>query len=145
MNNKLLLGIVAIAVLGVFMLMGNKKSNPLPTPSTEQASPAEQQPTTPQASDGAMMKEAENVAITSTGFEPATITIKAGTKVIWTNKSGAVATVNSAMHPTHLVYPPLNLNEVEDGKTVELVFDKAGTYKYHDHLNPSRFGTVVVE
>jgi len=68
-----------------------------------------------------------------------------GTKVVWIKKSGAVATVNSADHPTHLVYPPINMGEFKDGTSVQLVFDKPGTYKYHNHLIPSQTGTVVVE
>ena len=83
--------------------------------------------------------------MTDAGFEPQTVTVKAGAKVVWTNDTSATANVSSASHPTHLIYPPLNLANFEPGDSVSLVFEEAGTYKYHDHLNPTKFGTAVVE
>jgi len=53
--------------------------------------------------------------------------------------------VNSALHPTHLEYPPLNLGVIKPGESKSLTFPEAGTYKYHDHLNPSLFGSVTVQ
>lgn len=85
------------------------------------------------------------VTLTATGFNPQIITVKVGTKVAWTNKSGENATVNSAPHPTHTAYPPLNLGTFVDGAIVSLVFDKAGSYGYHNHLDASQKGTVIVE
>lgn len=67
------------------------------------------------------------------------------TKVIWTNKSGDFANVSSDPHPTHVNYPPLNLSGFADSQTVELVFNKPGTFKYHNHLEPSKTGTIIVE
>lgn len=101
---------------------------------------------TSQTSPTQVMQASQNTITLSTdGFSPETLSINAGTKVTWTNKSGSVASINSAVHPTHLVYPPLNLGEVQDGASVTLTFDKPGTYKYHNHLNPSQKGTIVVQ
>ena len=141
MNNKTLVVIIAVLiVIGAIVVfagkIGNKSAQP-PTPA---------QSTTNQGTGGTVPKETiVNVNLTSSGFDPKTITIKIGTRVIWINKTGGAATVNSAVHPTHQVYPPLNLGEFPDGSSVQLVFDKLGTYKYHNHLNPSQTGTVVVE
>ena len=71
--------------------------------------------------------------------------MKVGTKVRWVNKTAIAADVSSADHPTHLKYPPLNLGNFEPDKSVSLVFTEPGTYKYHDHLNPTKLGTVIVE
>lgn len=86
-----------------------------------------------------------NVILTANGFEPQMIKIKAGTEIIWTNKSGRSATVNSDPHPIHNAYPPLNLGQFNDGQSVILVFDKTGTYGYHNHLIPDQTGKVIVE
>lgn len=99
----------------------------------------------PEEETEAMIENQQDIAIMTDGFDPVTVTVKVGTKVVWTNKTGAVATVNSDLHPTHLLNPFLNLGRVENTASVSVIFDKAGTYKYHDHLNPSRTGTVVVE
>lgn len=85
------------------------------------------------------------VTLTADGFSPATLTIKAGDKVTWVNKSGTSATVNSDPHPTHTDYSPLNLGTFPDGGTLSLTFDKPGIYKYHNHLNPSQSGTITVQ
>ncbi len=141
MNNKTLVTIIAVLVLiGAVVVIAGKLGNKSVQPST----PA--QTTTKQGAGGAIPKETiATVNLTSSGFDPKTATVKAGTRVIWLNKSGAAATVNSAVHPTHQAYPPLNLGEFPNGSSVQLVFDKPGKYGYHDHLNPSRTGTVVVE
>mgnify|MGYP000037571817 CR=1 FL=1 len=86
-----------------------------------------------------------DISLTTDGFSPQTVTVKVGTKVNWTNKGGKTATVNSADHPTHLKYPALNLGNFSDGETLSLVFDKPGTYGYHNHLDSSQYGSVIVE
>lgn len=85
------------------------------------------------------------VEVTAQGYSPKTITVKTGARVIWINKTDGAVTVNSANHPTHTVYPPLNLGEFPKGSSVQLVFDKPGTYTYHNHFNPSQTGTVIVK
>ena len=141
MNNKTLVIIIAVLVLiGTVIVVLGKLGNKSAQPST----PA--QSTTNTGTGGTTPKETiVNVNFTSSGFDPKTVTIKTGTRVIWVNKSGAAATVSSAVHPTHQAYPPLNLGEFPDGSSVQLVFDKPGTYKYHNHLNSAQTGTVVVE
>lgn len=76
---------------------------------------------------------------------PDTLTIKTGEKVVWRNESGENATVDSSEHPTHLDYPPLNLGSFGDGETLELTFDEAGTYNFHNHFDDSQNGTIIVE
>ncbi|HYM65541.1 MAG TPA: cupredoxin domain-containing protein [Candidatus Sulfotelmatobacter sp.] len=141
MNNKFLwIAVLVIVVLGLggYFLLGNKTSPANPTQNTSQ-----NQATTPTE---AMQKESSaSVSVTSSGFEPQTIKIKAGTKVVWTNSSGGPVTVNSDPHPTHTLWPFLNLGKFDDGSSVSVVFDKAGTYTYHNHFSPEQKGTVIVE
>lgn len=85
------------------------------------------------------------IELTPSGFLPQEVRVKQGTRVTWINKSGRVATVNSALHPTHLVYPPLNLGEFANGAALQLTFTQKRTFQYHDHKNPTRTGIVVVE
>lgn len=138
MKNKLIIIIVLLViVIGGAMLLNNKTSvkntNPSKTVNEQQ---------TPSATK---IVEGKDVNVTSNGFEPQTVTIKAGQRIVWTNKSGGVVTVNSDSHPTHLMWPFLNLGRFDDGSSVSVVFEKPGTYTYHNHLNASQIGTVVVE
>jgi plastocyanin len=89
-------------------------------------------------------KSVTEIQLTDEEFFPNSVTITKETTVIWTNNSSKTATVNSSEHPTHLDYPLLNLGKFEPGESLTLVFNEVGTYKYHNHLNPSQTGTVEV-
>lgn len=110
---------------------------------------ATQQATTPTTTQttptGSSTQQQNAVTLTQNGWSPATLTIKVGQTVTWINKSGQVATVNSNPHPTHTDYPPLNLGSFSNGSSLSLVFPKAGTYGYHNHLSPSETGTIIVQ
>src|SRR6266571_5034216 len=137
MNNKWLLIILLIALVafGGYYLYAKKVSQP----ATHYPS------SSPTTSPTEVMHEQAAITLTKDGFSPASLTVKAGTTVTWTNKSGAKATVNSDPHPTHTAYPPLNLGMFADGETLSLTFDKPGTYGYHNHLNPNDRGTIIVQ
>lgn len=79
------------------------------------------------------------------GFTPQTIKVKAGTRVIWINKVNKTVSVNSDNHPTHLLYPPLNLGRLIKDSSVQIIFEKTGVYKYHNHYAPSQKGIIIVE
>lgn len=141
MNSKILLGLVVVAIVAVggYMLLSNNAANVNPTPTETQ----EAQTTTTE--DKAMQEETTNVTVTGSGFEPQTLTVKPGTKVVWTNKSGGPVTVSSDVHPTHLLWPFLNLGKFDNDSSVSVVFEEAGTYTYHNHLDASQTGTVTVK
>ena len=87
------------------------------------------------------------IEITKDGFLPATITVTKGTRVTWTNKDSKVHRVASNPHPEHTGLPGLDSKDVIgiQGGTYSFTFDKPGEYTYHDHLNPTVNGTVVVK
>lgn len=138
-------GVVGLIVYGlVYYFVLAKRggyTNPSSTTPTATVTPTISPETTPPATQ----TSDETVILTETGFSPAKLTIKAGTKVTWSNRSGNGATVNSDPHPIHTGYQPLNLGSFQNGETLSLTFDKPGTYGYHNHLNPSQKGTIVVE
>src|SRR3990167_4642032 len=122
-NNKILLALVVILIVaGGYLLFSNQSRKQATTPSTTnttQVTPGDQN--TGVSPTGSIVRIEEQVInVTNAGFVPATVKVKVGTKVVWINKSGAVATVNSADHPTHLVYPPINMGEFKDGTSVQL-------------------------
>ena len=104
---------------------------------------------------GGNQQTGENtVQITANGFSPQTITIQQGESVTWTNQDSAAHWPASAMHPTHAVYPEGGgcigsafdaCKGLAQGESFTFTFNQQGEWKYHDHLNPSTFGTVVVE
>lgn len=128
--------VVGILVLvGAVVLLGNQGQK------TSQTSI----PTPTQVSGLGQQVSSASIELTSSGFIQQTLNIKVGTKVTWMNKSGVAIQIASAPHPTHTAYPPLNLGMVEDGGSVSLIFGELGTYEYHNHLNPTQSGSIVVE
>jgi plastocyanin len=151
MNKNLLIGLVVIIlVIGGLVVIQSNSGNETETSiadiqETTDSSDAMEESGSME-SDDSMLANSENVVtLTGEGFSPQTITISVGDEVVWVNESGDRATVDSSVHPTHRDYTPLNLGVFEVGEQHNLVFDEPGTYRYHDHLNASRFGTVVVE
>lgn len=143
-NTLLWLVLLVVVVGGGYLLLKGQNASKMvqenkvmPTVATGSVSPVTKQ-------EDKMANEV-TINVTATGFDPKTVNVKVGTKVTWVNKSAAMANVSSAVHPTHLVYPPLNLGNFVDGASVSLVFKDKGTFKYHNHLDASQFGSVVVE
>ena len=135
MNNKTVLGIIVILLLvgGAFFIFfpsGKDKGKPSAPKAAPSIAPS---PTL------------RTVTLNNNGFLPSTIEIKVGETVSWTNRSGENASVNSDPHPTHNKNTFLNLGEFPSGTTVQTVFSKQGTYGYHNHLNPSQKGIVIVK
>ena len=86
-----------------------------------------------------------NVVYTAEGeFSPERIEVQVGDTVVFVNASGADFWPASNIHPTHEVLPELDaLGPVPSGEAWKFVFDEAGQWLYHDHLNPSSGGTVI--
>jgi plastocyanin len=86
------------------------------------------------------------VEYTDAGFAPATVTINKGDTVKFVNNSSGKMWVASAPHPTHTDYPEFDEDvAVSNGESYSFTFDKVGSWKYHNHVNSSKFGTVVVQ
>jgi plastocyanin len=78
------------------------------------------------------------INISSFQFDPATITIKAGEKVTWTNQDSVGHTVVADDNS----WASDNLGK---GASYSHTFDKAGTYTYRCGVHPSMKGTVIVQ
>jgi len=80
------------------------------------------------------------VTIQNFAFSPATITVKPGTTVTWTNQDGASHTITSDSTPAAFSSATL-----ANGATYQFTFTAPGTYPYHCSIHPSMTGTVVVQ
>lgn len=109
------------------------------------------------------------VNVTDAGFSPARVVVTAGTTVRWVNQQDVAVWPASDVHPVHQSYPA-DYSEagsyggsqacsgqgqqkdgafdpcrrVPPGGSFSFTFGETGTWGYHDHLAPSRTGTVVV-
>ncbi len=87
------------------------------------------------------------VEITEKGFVPATLQVKKGTIVTFTNNDKSAHQPAVDPHPSHDSLAGFDSQtKLEKGQSYSFFFDKTGTWTYHDHLNPLTFqGTVIVK
>lgn len=71
-------------------------------------------------------------------FSPGTVSVSAGTKITWKNKSNA-----SEGHT--VTGDGLDSGVLDEGQSYTFTFKKAGTYKYVCSIHPSMKGTVNVQ
>ncbi len=141
MNTRslILVGVAVLLVTAGFLLFSNNANQNKSEDTTATSTPISSPTSSPSA------KLEEKITVTKNGFEPKMLKVKTGTKVIWENKSGRVSNVSSDPHPTHTLFPFLNLGNFENGSSVSATFDKVGVYTYHNHLDALQTGTVIVE
>ncbi|PIR69375.1 MAG: hypothetical protein COU47_03325 [Candidatus Niyogibacteria bacterium CG10_big_fil_rev_8_21_14_0_10_46_36] len=114
---------------------------------------------------GDVMMEGESpktvtVTYTQNGFSPSPVNVSVGDTVRFMNESGRSFWPASAFHPTHTVYPGSDIKkcgtaeaatifdacrEIVSGQSYSFTFTEAGTWNYHDHLNASEFGSIIVK
>lgn len=136
--------------------MLNKKSDMNNSTTANPPSTISQQPSEAVPSSSAMKNE---VTYTGNGFSPKSLTVKKGDTVTWLNKDSDQLWVASGVHPDHTLYDgtsraqhcPNTANTAFDqckgmptGQSYSFTFNKVGTWEYHNHLNPSESGEVVV-
>lgn len=166
MNNKIFVGLVVLLVgvgVGWYVLKGGytpkegsmtttkEKGKAMPVPETSGV--VEKVVETTGGAGQSMEKGGVRlsdiagsvVTYTNTGFSPTTVTVKKGTTVTFVNASTGGMWVASAVHPTHQLLPGFDqLKSVGKGGSYDYTFVKVGTWKYHNHVNVSDFGSVVV-
>ena len=86
------------------------------------------------------------VVYTNDGFNPAELTVKAGTEVTFLNQSDIKMWMASAPHPTHTLYPDFDEKTyVTKGGSYSFTFNKVGTHSYHNHMQLGKYGKIIVE
>ncbi len=153
MGKKLLILVVVILlVAGGYLLYHRQyakshKILPVLTPSPTES-------TTPAAVTSQAVISAHVVTYTDSGFSPKSLTIKKGETVTWINQSSESLWVASNPHPTHSGYPTKggcisstfdSCKPITKGESWSFTFDIVGTWGYHNHLNPSSRGTIIVQ
>jgi plastocyanin len=140
MKRNTLIGIIVAAVLiiGVGALVlanssGNDSSTTAPPANTTTKSSQQS------SSDESTATTSDSVVIDNFAFSPASITVKKGTTVTWTNKDSATHTVteNDGQNGP-------DSGDLAQGKAYSFTFDTVGTFKYHCTIHTAMTGTVTV-
>ncbi len=131
MKTGLIIGIIVVLVIGggyFAMNLGKPAGNPTPTPNPAANS---------NPSSNIPMRY--RVRTANFAFSPATLTIKEGDTVTWTNNDNAPHTITSDSDSE------IDSSPFENGQTFSHTFSQAGTYKYHCAVHTGMRGEVVVQ
>jgi plastocyanin len=85
------------------------------------------------------------VRITKDGFQPATLSVHKGTKVVWVSDDAGLHQVASNPFPKDNGLPGLNSEILNENQNYTYTADMAGTFGYHDQINPTINGTLTVK
>lgn len=157
MKKLILLSIVAIVLVAVvlFLFSRDTAEAPVLSPSPHPSPTATEGAATPIPAVSKI-----SVTYSNSGYSSAIVTVKKGDSVIFENKGSFSMWTASAVHPTHKVYPGTDIANCGTpqstgafdackgysfGESWEFEFNETGTWKYHNHLQPSHTGTIVVE
>lgn len=131
-NTPILMAIAVVVLVGLFFLFKPKTE---PSFQTNQSTIINEQ----------NVVDTKTIVMKSDSFEPNNITIQKNTKIIFKNEDSVDRWPASAIHPTHGIYPEFDPKQnIKPGDSWEFVFDKVGSWKYHDHLIPSIRGEITV-
>jgi plastocyanin/putative cell wall-binding protein len=76
------------------------------------------------------------ISIKDFTFNPAVLTISAGSTVVWTNNDAAAHNIKSS---------DFNSTDLAPGDTFEFKFEKTGTYNYSCGIHPAMTGQIIVK
>lgn len=158
MKKVLILILVIIIVFFVWQLLSREEgviqTSPSPSPT----------PTPTPTPTPEVMIEPKEVVIdrTKEGFQPSEAVINAGDTVKFVNLTNQLSWPASGIHPTHEFYPGSGITKcgtpeagiifdacrgLKNGESFSFTFTFAfkGTWPFHDHLQPSLKGKIIVE
>lgn len=101
----------------------------------------------PDTNDIQVGEASEQIAVVYDGkaYSPNQISIQEGATVIFVNESSSPMWPASDPHPLHTDYSDFDpMGPVAAGDSYEYTFREAGEYGFHDHINPSASGVIVV-
>ena len=137
-KKPLLLLVLAFTLIAALTLAGCApvQETPMEPTQAEMTEPTEAEPPAEEETAGA------EVAMQGNTFQPAEISISAGTTVTWTNEDAVGHTVTSGTRGS----PSGMFDEsVNAGGTFSFTFTESGTYEYFCSIHPGMDGTVIVE
>jgi len=131
-----IIGLAAVVIIGVgAYVVLHKPASTTPSPAPSQV----------QARDDSSHNSPNTITFDGDHFSPATLTVSAGTTVTVKNSSSQELQFDSDPHPVHTDDTDLNAGTIDPGHSQTFTVEKTGTFGYHDHLNPSIQGTIIIK
>jgi amicyanin len=145
MKNKgywlLAVAVIIACLIGVVLASQvNKADETTKTDTNTTHSDTSSHSTSTESTDSGDTAETNQVNIADFAFTPATIKVKLGTTVTWTNKDSVRHDVSPDTESEDFKGSEL----LAKGESYKFTFAKAGTYTYHCTPHPQMTATVVV-
>ena len=128
---------VAVLLTLLAVLVAACGTSPSGAPTTQPGAQPTAVPTTQPANQPASAPAEVEVKIAGFAFEPASVTVKAGTTIKWINE-------DSASHTVAADDGSWDSGSLAKGQSFSKDFTQAGTFTYLCTIHPSMKGTVVV-
>lgn len=150
-NTYIIIAVVVLVVLGGFLF--------LQSGNTPKQAASEVPISTPSENEEGQVASV-TVTYTDTGYSPREVTILQGGTVIFQNESNRLMWPATAIHPTHTIYPNSDIQKcktaqqpqmfdacegIAQGASWSFSFTEVGSWGYHDHLEVSNTGKIIVE
>jgi plastocyanin len=136
MKSKISIIIFLALIVGLLLSACSNTSEVKSAPATGIVSQPQQPAQTAVTEKTSSPSSSEIVLIKNFGFDPETITVSAGSTVMWKNEDDAAHTVKFANFASE---------QINKGKTYEMTFSTKGVYDYTCGLHPGMKGKVIVE
>lgn len=132
---KIIIAVVVLLIIGgvIWFVIANQPKS----------APSQQQ--TPITATNNNQTAAATITYNGSGFSPNKVTVKAGESIKVTNSSSGEVQFDSDPHPVHTDDPELNAGLIPAGQSKTFTVNSKGTWGYHNHLDSSQRGTIVVE
>ncbi len=143
-KSGLIIGLVILVIVVGALVLGKKSDKATPSTNTTSTQPTQTANNPNNASQTAPQSQG-TITYTSNGFDPASLTVTSGSSVTIKNNSSSLLQFDSDPHPEHTDDPELNVGTISPGQSKTITVTKTGSHGYHNHLNPSDTGVLVVQ
>lgn len=133
MNRKVVSAVVVAVLAAAGVIYGVWRHNNTTPKSVSTAA------TTNQSSSTQNVAETNSITIKDFAFSPATVKVKKGTKITWTNQDNTAHTVTATNGGG------FDSGSIANGGTFSFTFNQTGTFTYKCNFHPDMFGTVIVQ
>lgn len=101
----------------------------------------------PEQTGGTGSGETSTASLTygDNGFSQSTVTVKSGSKITITNSSDKVIQPSSGPHPEHTDNSELNFGDIEPGQSKSVTVSQTGRWSLHDHDDPTKKTSIIVQ
>ena len=154
--NKILYFLGAVVIIGVIIFIV-RGTDTAPSPETEGTTSVVSGAPLPNP-DQTLETAPREIAYTNDGFLPRSLAVPAGSFVSFTNDSSRGVWIASDPHPVHTGYPGTDIKNcgsgtalfdtcrvLNPGESWTFVFAAAGAWGFHNHLQATETGTIIVE